>query len=126
MPAGRVIIKSLCIGSESLGVIQYRQMCGRAGRAGLCKYGESFLLVKSSEKVRSLALSSQPIPNVTSQLHPQVDSGRGLLKAILELFSLNLCRCASDVIDQVKMTLFYAECTNEVAQRDAIKIAVRS
>eukprot|EP01032_Pedospumella_encystans_P008844 gene8844-10460_t len=55
LPAGRVLIRSMSIGRETLNVMQYRQMCGRAGRKGQGNsIGESFLLVKSIEKQRAL------------------------------------------------------------------------
>jgi superfamily II helicase len=44
LPAGRVLIRSLNIGKDFLSVMQYKQMCGRAGSNGV---GESFLLVKA-------------------------------------------------------------------------------
>jgi replicative superfamily II helicase len=47
-----VLIRSLTIGREPLNIVQYRQMCGRAGRAGLTQCGESFLLVKAADKER--------------------------------------------------------------------------
>jgi replicative superfamily II helicase len=58
LPAGCVLIRSLNIGKELLNVVQYRQMCGRAGRAGLSNCGESYLLVKAMERDR---LGSPPL-----------------------------------------------------------------
>lgn len=99
-------------------------MCGRAGRAGQTKYGESILIVRSSEKAKALALASQPIPDVISQLNPNIDSGRGLLKAILETFYLNLSKNSQDVAEFIQQTLFFSECIDSEKKDAAIKIGV--
>jgi len=49
------------------------------------------------------------MPDVVSQIHPKLDGGRGLLRAILEIFSLNICRTVEDVKRYVDQTLMFQE-----------------
>ena len=56
MPAQRVLLLGLRMGTDKLSVKQYKQMIGRAGRAGLDDIGESFLLVDGKEKKEALKL----------------------------------------------------------------------
>ena len=57
LPAGCVLVRSMSIGRDYLNVMQYKQMCGRAGRMGQGgNVGESFLLVRAAEKERALQL----------------------------------------------------------------------
>ena len=127
LPAGRVIIRSLKIGAETLGVVQYRQMVGRAGRPGFSSpknliksvensggigaamqtQGESYLIVSRQEKEKAVALINQPLPHVLSQLHPNNDGGKGLLKAVLEMYGLNLCSNKEHVWSYVRHTLLW-------------------
>eukprot|EP01041_Mallomonas_annulata_P000427 gene427-765_t len=109
LPAGRVLIRSMNIGADTLGTVQYRQMCGRAGRAGHTSFGESFLLVKSSERTQAIALSNAPMPCVCSQMHPALDGGRGMLKALLELYMLGVCTTAGDALEYMRYTLMFNE-----------------
>jgi hypothetical protein len=112
LPAGRVVINGLKIGySDVLGVIQYRQMCGRAGRAGLTTgdaAAESFLLVRPAERGAALALAAAPFPAVTSQMCPGTRGGvKGFLRAVLELCSLGLCDSPATFSLYLQQTLFY-------------------
>lgn len=110
LPAGRVVIRSMQIGRDTLGPIQYKQMCGRAGRPGLVAYGECFLVVRSGEVAAAVALCHAPLPVIRSQIRPALDGGKALLRAILEMFALGLCDNESDVITYVRETMAYQEC----------------
>ena len=46
LPARRVIIRSLNQGRGLLSVATFRQMCGRAGRAGFDTMGEAVIMVR--------------------------------------------------------------------------------
>ena len=127
LPAGRVIIRSLKIGAETLGVVQYRQMVGRAGRPGFSQpknltknglnplglgaslqtQGESYLVVSKQDKDKAVALIQQPLPHVLSQMHPNNDGGKGLLKAVLEMYGLSLCTNKEHVWSYVRHTLLW-------------------
>ena len=100
LPAGRVLILSLSVGMTPLSVVQYRQMCGRAGRAGQTSYGESFLIVKGFEKEKARQLVSQGMPNIESQMSPGMDGGSAFLKAVVEAVGLGLC------LDKISLRLF--------------------
>lgn len=109
---GRVIIRSIYFGRDLISSVQYRQMCGRAGRAGLVAYGESFVLTKHNpfERDKARILSTAPIPKIASQMNPWKDNGKALLKVLLELLSLGVCVTEEDVQIYTEQTLMYSEC----------------
>ncbi|EGG16168.1 hypothetical protein DFA_09196 [Cavenderia fasciculata] len=49
LPAKRVVLTSTKMGFDDISVRTYRQMCGRAGRAGFDSNGESYLLSKDQK-----------------------------------------------------------------------------
>ena len=69
LPAGRVIITKPLLGIEPLKAATYKQMVGRAGRAGFGHItGESFLMCKPAELERCKELMWNGPPEVRSQL----------------------------------------------------------
>jgi hypothetical protein len=100
-------------------VVQYRQMVGRAGRPGFSTpistpgstpepvQGESYLVVSKKEKDIAVALIQQPLPCVLSQIHPKNDGGKGLLKAVLEMYGLSLCSNMEHVRAYIRHTLLW-------------------
>ena len=67
---------------------QYKQMIGRAGRAGIDSSGESILVLQSKDKMRSRSLLDGPISNCRSSLF--YEEGKGLRQLILSLLGLKV------------------------------------
>lgn len=66
----RVIIRAPYVGISILSQSQYKQMIGRAGRAGIDTSGESILIVKDSDKPKvRILLFSLDTPTVAWFLH---------------------------------------------------------
>lgn len=89
LPAKRVIIRAPYVGSSVLSQSQYKQMIGRAGRAGIDTSGESILIVKDSDKPKIRHLFSGPLESCHSGL--LFDNGKGLRAMLLTLIGLKLC-----------------------------------
>ena len=109
LPAGCVLINSMRIGQSDLGLIQYKQMSGRAGRTGQGTTGNSTLLVKSNEREKAFALITGKLPDVQSQMAPDNDASNALMKALLEMIFHDLCGTVSDINVYVRNTLLYRQ-----------------
>ncbi len=86
LPAARVIFRTLRPGAgREFDTASYRQMAGRAGRAGQQAYGESILLLQAPKDVQEARrLMTEPLPQLRSCLDPETDGGRALVRALLE------------------------------------------
>ncbi|KAG5478973.1 hypothetical protein CUR178_05555 [Leishmania enriettii] len=87
LPARRVVIKTPYVGREFLTKSRYLQMCGRAGRAGLDPYGESYLLLSSRDQTRGHALMHGSVEPCCSQL---LEDDQMLTRSLLECVGVGL------------------------------------
>jgi replicative superfamily II helicase len=104
LPARRVIIRSPYTGMEPLTVGKYRQMIGRAGRAGIDTEGTSFLVCASKqEKCIGLALFNGVLESVRSTLTSDKET-ENLTRIILDIVCIRRA-CLSDIAQVVASTL---------------------
>lgn len=87
LPARRVIIKTPYVGRDFLTKSRYLQMCGRAGRAGLDPYGESYLLLTRRDQSRGHALMRAGVEACQSQI---LEDDQTLTRSLLECIGVGL------------------------------------
>ncbi|KAK8731519.1 hypothetical protein OTU49_007645 [Cherax quadricarinatus] len=75
LPARRVIIRSPYTGREFLTRAKYKQMVGRAGRAGLDTSGESFLVLQPQDLIKAKSLFLTSVEVCCSTLTDNEDKG---------------------------------------------------
>ena len=68
LPVHTAVIATLKMGPKAIGANLYRQMAGRAGRAGFDTCGESFLVVRPSELPKAKALLASPPERIVSNV----------------------------------------------------------
>jgi hypothetical protein len=107
LPAKRVIFRQPYIGNQFLDATRYKQMCGRAGRAGHDKIGESFLIVEQRDMKKAKDLLVEPLKKCTSAL---CADKIGLSRAVLEVIAAEIVATSNDVELWLKCTLFYEQC----------------
>ncbi|XP_042365153.1 helicase POLQ-like isoform X2 [Plectropomus leopardus] len=103
LPARRVILRSPYVATDFLKRSQYKQMAGRAGRAGIDSEGESILILQDRDRNMAKTLVCAPMENCYSNLLQ--DDGKGLLSLILSLVGLNISRSLDQVLDFLSGTL---------------------
>jgi len=109
LPARRVIIRSPFMGRNQLTNAQYKQMVGRAGRAGMDTHGESFLLVKENLTRIVPDIVVAPVEKCFSSLH--TGGGRGLPALILNCLYLGLISTPGDINDLLNYSLMSLQTT---------------
>ncbi|XP_038825972.1 helicase POLQ-like isoform X2 [Salvelinus namaycush] len=101
LPARRVILRSPYVAADFLKRSQYKQMVGRAGRAGIDTHGESILILQDKDKVKKLV--SAPVEICISNL--MHSDGKGVLSLILSVIGLNITNSLEQIRDFMSGTL---------------------
>ncbi|XP_034457397.1 helicase POLQ-like [Hippoglossus hippoglossus] len=107
LPARRVILRSPYVAADFLKRSQYKQMVGRAGRAGIDTVGESILVLQDKDRTMAQTLVCAPMENCRS--HLLHDDGKGILSLILSLIGLNITTSMEQVRDFLQGTLLYVQ-----------------
>ncbi|XP_044029517.1 helicase POLQ-like isoform X2 [Siniperca chuatsi] len=107
LPARRVILRSPYVATDFLKRSQYKQMVGRAGRAGIDTVGESILILQDKDRDMAKTLVCAPMEKCYSNL--MHDDGKGLLSLILSLVGLNITTSADQIRDFLCGTLLYVQ-----------------
>ncbi|CAH0386882.1 unnamed protein product [Bemisia tabaci] len=105
LPAKRVIIRSPYVGNKFITLSQYKQMIGRAGRAGFNEDGESFLLCQKNDALKIMTLLNSQINSCDSQLKET----NAFPSLILSAVGLGLVSSPDDIKLFFNNTLFHAQ-----------------
>ncbi|CAH8437186.1 unnamed protein product [Dicrocoelium dendriticum] len=135
-----VIIRKPYIGSAFMSGIQYKQIVGRAGRAGFDSVGESVTILQSMDRENFAQLiSSIPRlrPRVSSSCASQPESsddlcassllyenGKGMRQLLLSLVGLQIANTFCDISSAVEKTLFAIQAS--AAQPAIVERVVRA
>lgn len=103
LPAQRVIIREPTIANEFITLSRYKQMVGRAGRAGLNDAGESYLICAMKDNCRVSKLLCSEMDEVNSSLH--LKDEKGIRCLVLNAIGLNLAVTLKDLMNFLNCTL---------------------
>ncbi|XP_046747948.1 helicase POLQ-like isoform X2 [Diprion similis] len=95
LPARRVILRHPYVGNQFLNLSRYKQMIGRAGRAGMKDVGESILICRTNEIPKVKELLTSKMDDCISTLH--IEEDRGINNLILSSILLNLATTRSEL-----------------------------
>ncbi|NXY77088.1 HELQ Helicase, partial [Glareola pratincola] len=95
LPARRVILRAPYVASDFLKKNQYKQMIGRAGRAGIDSAGESILIVQEKDKHLVQDLVNSPLENCYSNLLLALT--KGMQSLLLSLVGLKIAVTQEEV-----------------------------
>ncbi|NWJ10890.1 HELQ Helicase, partial [Crypturellus undulatus] len=103
LPARRVILRAPYVAREFLKKNQYKQMIGRAGRAGIDSAGESILIAQEKDKQLVQDLISSPLENCYSNLLPEFN--KGIQSLLLSLVGLKIAVTLEEIYSFMCLTL---------------------
>lgn len=119
LPAQRVIITHINMGGEPLGIGQYRQMCGRAGRTGCDVAGDSYVFIDTESKSKALELMNGSLPPVKSALNRE-----SLKQVVLEIVCTGLCKSRTDIGTFMGNSLYAVNHTYEIDLNEALAFLI--
>lgn len=122
LPARRVILRSPYVAADFIKRSQYKQMVGRAGRAGIDAMGESILILQDKDIPMAKKLVSAPMEKCYSNLLH--DGGRGLLSLILSLIGLKISTTVEQVRDFMKGTLISVQEAQVTPEKSLLDLTV--
>ncbi|XP_025145569.3 helicase POLQ-like isoform X4 [Bubalus bubalis] len=100
----KVILRAPYVAKEFLKRNQYKQMIGRAGRAGIDSVGESILILQERDKQQVLELISKPLENCYSHLVEEFT--KGIQTLFLSLIGLKIATNLDDIYRFMSGTFF--------------------
>ncbi|XP_066892064.1 helicase POLQ-like isoform X3 [Kogia breviceps] len=124
LPARRVILRAPYVAKEFLKRNQYKQMIGRAGRAGIDSTGESILILQEKDKKQVLELISRPLENCYSQLVQEFT--KGIQTLFLSLIGLKIATNLGDLHHFMSGTFFGVQQKILLKERSLWEITVKS
>ncbi|XP_073093467.1 helicase POLQ-like isoform X5 [Manis javanica] len=104
LPARRVILRAPYVGKDFIKRNQYKQMIGRAGRAGIDSAGESILILQEKDKKQVLEFISRPLENCYSHLIQELT--KGIQTLFLSLIGLKITTNIGDIYHFMNGTFF--------------------
>uniref|UniRef100_A0A668RL59 Helicase, POLQ like n=1 Tax=Oreochromis aureus TaxID=47969 RepID=A0A668RL59_OREAU len=122
LPARRVILRSPYVATDFLKRSQYKQMVGRAGRAGIDSVGESILILQEKDRnmvTRAKTLVCAPMESCYSNL--MHDDGKGLLSLVLSLIGLNITSSVEQLQDFLQGTLLFVQWQQLCVERSLLE-----
>ncbi|XP_036267878.1 helicase POLQ-like isoform X5 [Pipistrellus kuhlii] len=124
LPARRVILRAPYVAKEFLKRSQYKQMIGRAGRAGIDSAGESILILQEKDKQQALELISRPLENCYSHLVQEFT--KGIQTLFLSLIGLKIATHLGDIYHFMSGTLFGVQQKILLKEKSLWEITVES
>ncbi|XP_061439125.1 helicase POLQ-like isoform X2 [Rhineura floridana] len=103
LPARRVILRAPYVATEFMKKNQYKQMIGRAGRAGIDKAGESILIMQEKDKDLVKNLVYSPPESCYSNL--LLEFNKGIRSLLLSLIGLKIATNPEEVYQFMRITL---------------------
>lgn len=108
LPAQRVIIRSPYVGPHFLTLSRYKQMIGRAGRAGKCNTGESIMICSPQDHAKLTNLLCSKMDE-TQSAFLQEKSGQLLRTVVLNLLGTKLVKSIDELVQFFKCSLLYVQ-----------------
>uniref|UniRef100_A0A5F4W9S5 Helicase, POLQ like n=1 Tax=Callithrix jacchus TaxID=9483 RepID=A0A5F4W9S5_CALJA len=124
LPARRVILRAPYVAMEFLKRNQYKQMIGRAGRAGIDTIGESILILQEKDKQQVLELITRPLENCYSHLFQEFT--KGIQTLFLSLIGLKIATNLDDIYHFMNGTFFGVQQKILLKEKSLWEITVES